>query len=134
MYYSVEQGEGVAGNAYSLSATTTALSNCMGILFLDEGSTRAGLYHYGGKSLGDVRVQQTITAMMRFIAPTLIQLTPALSDPMNPSGTGTDPSDVAKVEEFIKNEGYGAKFEKMPPRIRANYFLSGHALKHQRNL
>ena len=46
-YYSIVEGEGIAGPETVVSAITTTLLSCIGIIMRNNATNIAGLYHYG---------------------------------------------------------------------------------------
>lgn len=123
-YYTVEQGEGIAGGYRAIGATTTAIYSCMGIMFFNHLTTWGGLYHYPAMGLDDDRVPDTIESMIAEIRPSEIHLTPAL-DPMGLGLGGSDPNDVQDVVTFLQQAAPLARVVVLPARSRANYFFDG---------
>lgn len=123
-YYSVIEGEGVAGPATTVSAETTALSSCMGIVFHNPATNTAGLYHYGADTLNQPAVQNTITQMINYITPTNVYVTaPPIA--ANWGAPGSTKQDRNAVDLFLMKLTVddGTTVQWMPDRTWSNYRL-----------
>jgi hypothetical protein len=68
-YYSVIEGEGVAGPLNAVSAETTTLLSCIGIVFHNIAHNVAGLDHYGANTIHQPLTQNTILQMINDLQP-----------------------------------------------------------------
>ena len=118
-YYSVIEGEGVAGPLHAVTAETTTLLSCMGIVFHNTGNNRAGLYHYGANTIHLPFYQNTIIAMFNDIQPTDVYVTaPPVASAAN-NWVGSTMADQNQVDLFLLM--LGANVQWMPPRVWSNY-------------
>jgi hypothetical protein len=133
-YYSLIEGEGVAGPINAVSATTTALLSCMGIVFRNNNC--AGLYHYPALALHEALVQGTILNMINDIQPTQVFITaPAVQPDFSPL-PGSSQADRNAVSAFLVQHAVGAlgAVRWMPDRTRANYeFVNGSFVLNQQS-
>jgi len=77
LYYSVVQGEGIAGPLDQVGVRTTALYSCKGVTMINEMSNLGGLYHLSSGTAQHLNVKQTLASMFRWIVPSTILVTPA---------------------------------------------------------
>jgi hypothetical protein len=119
-YYSVVEGEGIAGPVTVVSAETTALSSCMGLVFYNPSRAFAGLYHCGAGTLHEPLVQTTILAMINDLQPERIYLTGAAR---THAGTGSTRDEKNDIEVFFYEHASAAGLKWMPDRTFSNYRL-----------
>lgn len=123
-YYSLIEGEGIAGPMHAVSATTTTLLSCLGIVFRNAATLHAGLYHYGANTLHDPFVQGTIMQMVNDLVPDRIYLTAPRATAAR-SGIGSTAADRDQLQFFFLDQGL-ADIELMPDQNAANYGIVGH--------
>jgi hypothetical protein len=120
LYYKVEMGEGIAGPLSTVGAKTTELYSCSGITMINEKSKLGGLYHYPSGCHGLNVVQSAIIAMLNYVQPTMIYVTPAEE---TAPGMGSKKDDLIALATFlIKTKASGAKLEKRDAKTWANYW------------
>lgn len=123
-YYSVKEGEGVAGPLPVVSAGTTGLDSCMGIVFYSSHHRVAGLYHYGANTIKQELTRKTILQMINDLQPDNVYVTaPPVARLSERSGMGSTVADRRAVDKFLtKHAGMaGASVEWMRDQTWSNY-------------
>ncbi|WP_137176890.1 hypothetical protein [Roseomonas sp. AR75] len=106
-YYKLIEGEGIAGPFPAVTAETTALYSCMGIVFRNTGTNVCGLYHYGANTLHHVFVQNTILQMLNDIQPTDVYITAPPLVSASSNGQGSTNFDRNQVDLFLVQHAMG---------------------------
>lgn len=119
-YYSLDQGEGIAGLLSEVGAKTTTLFSCSGITMINEGSDLGGLYHYSCRSMSYPNVKSTLTAMLSEIAPAVIHVTPAQA--MLGVREDVIAEDLREVVGFLKSRNPTIDVRVLHGRCFASYF------------
>jgi hypothetical protein len=127
--YSVDMGEGVAGHIRTVQAMTTNLDTCMGVVFFNETTEVAGLYHYPARTIvgdyEDPRVEETMRLMIADIRPTHIFLTP---------GQYSTEVDILDVSLFLRGAAPRARFQKLRSKSSSYFVLLGREFQVNRQL
>jgi hypothetical protein len=122
-HYSAIEGEGVAGPLQAVSAQTTTLLSCFGLVMYNRSNGHAGLYHFGACTLGDNFVQGTILLMLADLEPTDIHIAmPPFAADYAGQPVATI-SDQNRVQLFLLEHAWAADLHWIQPARFANYGL-----------
>lgn len=120
-FYSLIEGEGVAGPLHAVAAETTTLLSCMGIVFFNADTGFAGLYHYPAQRLCDALTQNTIVQMINDLDPTHIYVTAAPLACSSNTFVGSSQEDSNLMDLFLIKHAHASERQWMAAGRRASY-------------
>lgn len=127
-YVSLIEGQGIAGPVQNVSATTTTLLSCIGIIMYNRTTHVAGLYHYGANTIHQPATINALTLMIQDINPDDIFIT---APPVRPIGwePGSTLQDRNDVDLFMIATAPMGAVQWLADRRRANYVANGNAIQ-----
>lgn len=119
--YLVKEGEGVAGPETVVSAETTTLYSCIGIVMRNTDLHFAGLYHYPADTIESDFTQRTMRQMLNDLSPTQVFLTAPAPNRVISYFGGATATDRDAVRHFFDERLPHALIEWMPDNSFSTY-------------
>lgn len=130
-HYSVKKDQGVAGPESAITAETTALYTCIGIVMRNAVKKMAGLYHYGANQLehNEAPTKKNILAMINYIEPTLVYITAPPVVGTQVPGQGSGELDRIQLDAFLGAMcSVETHIEWTKDRVKCSYHVSNGSL------